>query len=82
MTMHHYHTTPDGFTEAQFENLTDHDREDLGIVGMNREQANQKLADDEARANSKPAKKTSQPNKTKKSGPARDSKGHFLKKEQ
>lgn len=39
-----FHTTPDGFTEEQFTNLSERDRKTLNITGMNREEANAFLA--------------------------------------
>lgn len=75
--MKRYHFTEDGFTEEQFANLTTQDREEIGIAeGSSLKAANTRLKaflKEQEKADTKKA----QP--TKKSGPARDSKGHFIK---
>lgn len=55
--MRKYHITEEGFTKAQFDNLTDADRIDLDIVGLTREQANKKVTAKVNTANAAPEKK-------------------------
>lgn len=73
--MKRYHVTTEGFTLAQFENLTERDRSEIGITdNMSLAQANQRYQEFVAEQ-----EKTTK--STRKNVPVRDNRGHFIKKD-